>query len=143
MNIRPALVILRDGKILTMRYRYGEKDVYNLPGGNVDFGEGLKDTLVRELVEELNLQVSVGDMLFAGEVHLKEKQTLHCIFKGEILSGEPVLNPEETTALEVYWLEPEKLGEVNLYPNVGEALKYAMDGEQINWFLGKIEQKWF
>ncbi|NBA87392.1 NUDIX domain-containing protein [Emticicia sp. CRIBPO] len=143
MNIRPALVLLKEGKILTMRYRYGERDVYNLPGGNVDFGEGLKDTLIRELVEELNLEVSVGDLLFVAEVHLKEKQTLHCVFKGEVLSGEPVLNPEQTTAHEVCWLEPENLVETNLYPSVGEALKNALEGEQINWFLGKIDQKWF
>ena len=41
MIVRPAICIVENEKILTMRYRYGNTDVFNLPGGNLEFGTAL------------------------------------------------------------------------------------------------------
>ena len=38
MKVRPSVVIVENNCVLLMRYRYGQTDVYNLPGGNVDNG---------------------------------------------------------------------------------------------------------
>ena len=85
MKVRPSVAIIENEKVLLMRYRYGETDVYNLPGGNVDAGETLEQTLVRELQEELGIQISVGEMLLAGEVILPQQKTdvLPLLFKAE------------------------------------------------------------
>jgi len=140
MTVRPALLLRRAGTLLTLRYRYGTADVYGLPGGNPDPGETLTETLVRELREELGLTVRVGALVLAGEVIFPgKKEALHCLFEGEIEAGEPVLNPTETSALEVTWLPLSQLPTFNLYPNVGAAILSIPPGG----YLGRIDQPWF
>lgn len=139
MNIRPAIVLIDDNKILTMRYQYGNEAVFNLPGGNVEFGESIENTLIREMEEELNIKTETKEMICVGEVHLEKKQTLHLIFSGRIISGTPVLNPKETTALEIVWISLNDLTNINLYPNVS---KFILNRPE-NRYVGKIEQKWF
>ena len=145
MKIRPAILILENDKILTMQYRYGNEDVFNIPGGNVEIGESLTETLEREMQEELGIKVEVGNLILVGEVHFLEKnqQTLHCIFQGKILEGIPKLNPAETSAKSIKWLSINELHSKNMYPNVGEAIQKWFSEKLENLYLGKIEQKYF
>ena len=51
-----ARAIIQDqGKILVCRAK--KKNYYFFPGGHIDFGESAKDTLLREMKEELNLSL--------------------------------------------------------------------------------------
>ncbi len=145
MKIRPAILIIENEKILTMQYNYGGQDVYNLPGGNLEFGEHLADALAREMVEEMGIKVSVGELIMVGEVHNAEqkKQTFHFIFAGKIIEGTPVLNPKETSALAIKWLNISKLSTVNLYPNISDKLLQYSAGNLENKYIGKIVQQWF
>lgn len=144
MNIRPAVCIVENGKLLTMRYRYGNTDVYNLPGGNLEFGEKMAECLIRELQEELQVEVEIGEMLCLADVFIekKQKQTLHTVFRGKIISGIPELNPAETSALGIHWLPVEELRTVHLYPAIGNELYKAIHNELPNPFLGRVVQPW-
>ncbi|MCE7068266.1 NUDIX domain-containing protein [Dyadobacter sp. CY326] len=124
MNVRPSAIILQHEHVLTLRYCYGDQEVYALPGGNPDPGESLAEALARELNEELGIDSAVNQMVFCGEVIWPEinKETLHMVFLAEITSGEPQLNPDQTTALEMVWLPVSALGEKLLYPNVGKQI---------------------
>ena len=145
MKIRPAILIIENEKILTMQYNYGGQDVYNLPGGNLEFGEYLTDALAREMVEELEIKVSVGALIMVGEVHNIEqkKQVFHFIFAGKIIEGMPILNPRETSAISIKWLNISELSSMNLYPNISEKLLQYLAGNLENKYIGKIEQQWF
>lgn len=58
-----ALVTDGDGKLLLVkRLREPNKGMWDLPGGFIDIGESIEQTVVRELKEELNL--SVGDLAY-------------------------------------------------------------------------------
>lgn len=140
MRVRPSVYIVENGKVLTMKYTYGGEEVYNLPGGNLEFGEGLKEALERELIEELKVKVSVGDMMCMGEVHLHGKVKLHIVFEGNIVEGTPSLNPDETTALSVEWLPLNKVITNNLYPNI---TSYLASNPKSNTYLGVLPQQWF
>ena len=140
MNVRPSLLLRRADAVLTLRYRYGDADVYGLPGGNPDQGETLPETLVRELHEELGVTARVGRLRLLGEVLIPgKKAVLHAVFEGELVAGEPVVNPTETTALEAVWLPAAQLDELNLYPNVGAFLKKPA----LEPYIGRIAQEWF
>lgn len=145
MKIRPAILIIENEKILTMQYNYGGQDVYNLPGGNLEFGEHLSNALAREMIEEMGIQVSIGDLMMVGEVHAlaQQKQTFHFIFEGKIIEGTPILNPKETSAIAIKWLDINDLKLVNLYPNISEKLLLYLAGNLENKYIGKIEQQWF
>lgn len=144
MNVRPAICIIENNKLLTMYYRYGNTDMYNLPGGNLEFGEKMTECLVRELQEELQIEAEVGEMICLADVFIneKQKQTLHVIFSGTILSGTPTLNPNETTALAVHWLPIEALDSTFLYPAIGLDLLKAIKHGLPNPFLGRVIQPW-
>lgn len=145
MKIRPAILIIENESILTMQYRYGEEYVYNLPGGNLEFGENMAEALKREMQEELGIEVEIGALAFIGEIHFPEqkKHSLHCIFEGKIISGIPTLNPEHTSANAIRWIPFQHITELNLYPNVSEALVSWKNQTLENKYLGKLEQKWF
>lgn len=145
INIRPAILIIENQRILTMQYNYGNQEVYNLPGGNLELGEYLSDALAREMQEELGIEVSVGEMILVGEVYFEErkKHTLHLLFEGKIISGIPTLNPKETSALAIKWLAINELEKVNLYPSLSKQIQDYLAGKLSNKYIGKIAQQWF
>lgn len=145
MKVRPSVAIIENEKVLLMRYRYGDTDVFNLPGGNVDAGETLTDTLIRELQEELGIQIAVGEMLVAGEVILSQQKTdvLHCVFKARIIAGVPVLNAKETSALEVLWQPITLLNQLAMYPNVADDLQVILAEDKGFEYLGRLDQVWY
>jgi len=146
IKIRPTILIIVNQKILTMQYNYGGQDVYNLPGGNLELGEYLSNALAREMVEELGIEVSVGELILVGEIHAdgeQKKQTLHLLFEGKIIEGQPILNPKETSALAIKWLEIDAIEKVNLYPNISNQIKAFLTGNLSNKYIGKIDQAWF
>lgn len=145
MKVRPSIAIVENNHLLLMQYRYGNTDVYNLPGGNVDKGETLSETVVRELMEELGIKVEVETMILSGDVIMPEgkEDVLHCVFEGKILSGKPVLNPKETSALSVVWMPLVDLHKLEMYPNVGAELqRFYLKGRGID-YMGKVGQRWF
>ena len=141
MKIRPSVAIVNEGKLMLMKYIYGGVEVFNLPGGNAEELESIAETVQRELVEELNLEIIVNELLLVGETHQPEKNNsvLHLIFNASIKNGIPVLNPEHTTALEVVWVDITNIPNLNMYPNVGKILF----NERIHPYVGTIPQKWF
>lgn len=145
MNLRPAALILKNQKILLLRYEYNGVSVYNLPGGNHEEGETLEQTLVREMEEELGIVIKVKDLFLASEMQQKDKKSemLHLVFNAEIIENEPIINPEQTSAKEVVWLPKEHLLALNMYPNIGEKLLARIINKQENVYIGKIKQIWF
>ncbi len=145
INIRPAILIIENGQVLTMQYNYGGQEVYNLPGGNLELGEHLSDALAREMQEELGIEVLVGEMVLVGEVYFEDrkKHTLHLLFEGKITAGIPTLNPKETSALAIKWLTINDLEKVNLYPNLSKSIKDYLEEKLSNKYIGKIDQQWF
>lgn len=145
IHIRPAILIIKNERVLTMQYQYGGQEVFNLPGGNLELGEHLSDALAREMKEELGIEVAVGEMILVGEVYFEErkKHTLHLLFEGKITAGEPTLNPAETSALAIKWLDVADLAKVNLYPNISKQIQEYLTGKLNNKYIGKIDQQWF
>lgn len=152
MKVRPSALITRQfedqSEVLLMHYRYGDADVYALPGGNPDRGETLPQTVVREVQEELGIEIIVDELAFVGEMLLSERtdDVLHVVFFAPYAdSKEPILNPAETTALSVQWLPINKqLTTLNLYPNIGAQIyEYATVQTRLPGYIGRIEQRYF
>ena len=59
-----AAIIAQEGRIFATQRGYGEfKDGWEFPGGKIEEGETPQQALVREIQEELDTEVEVGDLL--------------------------------------------------------------------------------
>ena len=144
MRCRPALVLLEKNHVLVMKYQYGDQFIYNLPGGNPDPGELLSETIARECMEELGIDVEVGQMLLMGQVSGTENRddVLHILFEGELIGGIPELQIGETNAQEVLWMPINQLSQVTMYPNIGMELIDLLITQQKGKYVGTIQQPW-
>lgn len=68
-TIKVVAAIIRDGdRIFATQRGYGEyKDGWEFPGGKVEPGETSQEALVREIKEELDADIIVGDLLTTVE----------------------------------------------------------------------------
>lgn len=64
-KVRAAAVIVRDGRVLM--HRAIGQDGWYLPGGTGEHGETARETLVRELREELGVDADVRRLLWVAE----------------------------------------------------------------------------
>ncbi|MEM7369388.1 MAG: NUDIX domain-containing protein [Bacteroidota bacterium] len=65
-NVRAYGVCIEANSLLvTDEIRYGTR-MTKLPGGGLEFGEGLESCLKREWMEELSAEIEVGDVLFVN-----------------------------------------------------------------------------
>lgn len=113
--------IIRDsGKVFATQRGYGDfKDGWEFPGGKVEPGETPQQALVRELKEELCVDVNVGDFLCTVEYdypafHL----TMHCFFCS-VVGGELTLLEHEAAR----WLSEADLHSVEWLPADVEVVK--------------------
>lgn len=66
-NVRVYGALIWKEKILLSKECYQNKTFTKLPGGGLEFGEGLKECLVREFEEELQLKITVGNHIYTTD----------------------------------------------------------------------------
>lgn len=69
-NIRVYAAAVKDKKVLVLHEEYAGEQLMKLPGGGLEFGEGLHDCLHREFEEELNVKINVLGHLYTQEEFL-------------------------------------------------------------------------
>lgn len=74
MNKRAAGVIIKDNKILLMQRIENGLELFVFPGGNVEKGEIVEEAAVREIKEELSLDVKLDKLLFKFENKFRYEQ---------------------------------------------------------------------
>lgn len=67
INIRVYATAVKDGKVLVLHEEYAGDHLMKLPGGGLEFGEGLLDCLHREFEEELNVKIRIVSHLYTQE----------------------------------------------------------------------------
>ena len=108
-----AAIIIRNGEVFATQRGYGEwKGWWEFPCGKIEPGECPQEALMREIKEELDAEIAVGDLLETVEwdypnFHL----TMHC-FVCTLLSESMRLNEHEAAT----WLTKEKLHSVQWLP---------------------------
>lgn len=108
-----AAIIIHENKIFATQRGYGEfKDGWEFPGGKVESGETPQEALVREIKEELDIEIEVKDFLETVEYDYPAFHLSMDCFFCTIKSGEMVLKEHEAAK----WLTVETLDSVDWLP---------------------------
>lgn len=108
-----AAIIIHDNKVFATQRGYGEfKGGWEFPGGKVEPGETPQEALAREIMEELDTQIEVGELLDTVEYDYPKFHLSMDCFLCTIKSGHLVLKEHEAAR----WLTRETLGSVDWLP---------------------------
>lgn len=103
-----ALIINKDNQVLLMERGSKAKNrvgFWTQPGGTVELGEKIKDAVIREIKEELDIEIKLTKLLSVTDDIIPEdnQHWVAASYLAEIVSGEPKN------------MEPEKIGEVKWF----------------------------
>ena len=96
-----AAILNEDGALLLIqRLKEPEAGAWGLPGGKIDFGEPAEQAVVREVKEELGVDIELNGLACFSEIIDRGdgRHWVSPIFAARIVSGQPKL------------MEPEKHG---------------------------------
>lgn len=108
-----AAIIKDDDRIFATQRGYGEfKDGWEFPGGKVEIGETPQKALKREIMEELETVISVGELIDTIEYDYPNFHLSMDCFWCKIVSGKLVLKEAE----DARWLTKDMLDSVEWLP---------------------------
>lgn len=108
-----AAVIMKEGRVFATQCGYGEfKDGWEFPGGKVEAGESPEEALRREIREELEVEVNVGDLIDTIEYDYPAFHLSMKCYACTIAGGSPHLLEHEAAR----WLSADQLDSVSWLP---------------------------
>lgn len=123
-TIHVAAAVIRDGSRIfaTQRGSGAWKDYWEFPGGKIEPGETPQEALRREIKEELDTEITVGDHIITVEYDYPEFHLTMDCFWCSVKSGRLELLEHEAAR----WLFPGELQQMNWLPadvQVAEAIR--------------------
>lgn len=112
--VRKATNEKQETIIFATQRGYGEfKDGWEFPGGKIEEGETPEQALAREIKEELETEIEVGELIDTIEYDYPTFHLSMDCFWADTISGEIVLKEHEAAK----WLTKEELDSVEVFTN--------------------------
>lgn len=108
-----AAIIVHDNKIFATQRGYGDfKGGWEFPGGKIEPEETPQEALKREIMEELGIEIMVGELIDTVEYDYPTFHLSMQCFWSKVISGNPILREHEAAK----WLTKEELYSVDWLP---------------------------
>lgn len=132
-RVRVAAAIVTNGEILLARHAKNGKSYWLLPGGGVEYGEGLVEAVERELWEEAKVEIHVENLLcVADTIHPdKHRHIVHVIFAARITAGTPKVGADDRV-VEIRFMPIERLVDLEFYPHIAKELTAMIQDDCAN-----------
>lgn len=119
-----AAIIQKENKILATKRGYGEFiNMWEFPGGKIESGETKEQALVREIKEELNIEISVDKFAIDIEYQYPNFYLFMSCFMCSIKEGSIELLEHNNGK----WITKEELNTLNWLPADIDAVNYLKE----------------
>ena len=88
ISVRVALLVELGDRILLAMHEKGGRQYWVFPGGRLTYGETLEECGRRELMEEGNIQVRVGSLLYLSDRSSEGRVDVNLFFRGYLEGGD-------------------------------------------------------
>lgn len=122
LTVRGIIKNENDEILIVKRHPKSKTDpeMWELPGGKVEKGEHFVDALVREIKEEVNLDVNVTDFAEAIQNDYSHKRTVQIMMYLDVIEGEVKISEEHTDWM---WASIDKIRTLELSSSLEKTLK--------------------
>lgn len=126
-----------EGRILMIRRT--DNDLYSIPGGQLELGETLTETAVREVREETGIECEVTGLIgiYSNPNHViayddgEVRQEFSICFRAKAITGELRTSNESK---EVLWVPTKRIDTLNIHDSVRLRLNHALDETLATYF---------
>lgn len=144
-NVRVYGVCIHEGKLLISDEIQNGLTFSKLPGGGLEFGEGIADCLKREFQEEMEVEIEIGELLYINDFFQPsafnhKSQVIAVYYKVSLISQPKVSITEipfnftsmENGSLAFRWLPVNSLREEDFYFPIDKRVAAKIIGLNIN-----------
>lgn len=124
--------ILVNHRFLALKRSEEKGDFWELPGGRLEYGETLEETLYREIKEETNLDITPRRILNSWDLIEENRQISGVIYLCDIKSDKVTLSDEHS---DYRWFHTSEIN--RLYPVFSKRLKSIIAADN----LQSVDQK--
>lgn len=120
-KVATRALIHKDGKVLLIRHPMDT--IFGFPGGRLNMDEEPKACLLREVREELGIEVKLGAIVDAG-IDTYDNGTKHffVVYGAEFAEPETIMSSDIKEVQEVKWLDASEIAAQNIYPSCKRAI---------------------
>ena len=121
-----AVVVNDEGEILLQRR--SDNDLWALPGGTMEIGESIRETVIREVKEEtglgVELEYTIG--IYSDPKHIiafsdgEVRQEFSICFACRIVGGQLQVSDE---SYEVRFVVPQEIKQLQMHPSIRQRIK--------------------
>lgn len=119
IRIRVAVILIEHDTVLLVQHQKYGKKYWLLPGGGVEYGETLESCAIREMKEETNLDIELGDLVLVNESIPPDqhRHVLNLFYWGKIIGGSLKVGKDDIL-INAAFRKISELPELLMYPNV-------------------------
>ena len=133
IRLRACLAVVRNGGILLVpRYEFDQGAAqWHIPGGGMEFGEGLEQAAMREFEDQTGLEARINGVLTVSEVIVPEwsSHIVTVTFLGGVTSAVHVDESEKGQDNKTpQWFSVEDLQDIEYYPKTAVDMALSLRG---------------
>lgn len=132
-KIAQKAIIVKDGKVLLLRDPREDRIIWEIPGGRMNIDEEPRAAVAREIMEELGVAISVGEVVYMEQFIQgnESKRAFVIVYEAPLVDETAEFVIFDAEVCEIDWVSKDELAHFELFPEYSRALDcyFAKQGQ--------------